>query len=377
MMSPNHVSENLTVYCHGELVAAEAARVNEHLTQCTACRAELDTIKTVAALAAQWPSAQAPASLWQAVERQLPQPKAKRFWQMNWSAPRLAFAGAALSLLCVAGSLWLYQRLTRPWWEVTQIAGTPRVGAQAIQAGARGGKFTVGDWLQTDDAARALVRVGEIGFVQVEPNTEMQLVTAQATEHRLALKRGKMHAYIWAPPKRFYVNTPSATAVDLGCSYDLEVDDAGQSVLRVTTGWVAFEWHGVESFVPAGAICVTRPALGPGTPYFEHAPASWQAALMRFDTDANARAAALDEVLSQARQADALTLWHLLARAQGDERGRVFDRFAELIPPPAGVTRTGVLSGDQTMIDAWWDKLGLDSASWWRIWKGPVPAALP
>ncbi len=372
----NHVSEQLTAYHHGELTAPDAQRVTEHLAQCTACRAEFEAIQQSASLLAQLPLQTAPASLWRAVEQGLPQPKPhlKQSWQFT---PRLAFAAAACVVVLVS-SIWIYQRFTRPWWEVTQLAGTPRIGTQAIQAGERGGKFTPGDWLQTDADSSALVRVGEIGFVKVEPNTEMQLVTAQATEHRLAMKRGKLHAFIFAPPKQFYVNTPSATAVDLGCSYDLEVDDAGQSILRVTTGWVAFELNGVESFVPAAAMCITRPGFGPGTPYFESAAETFQQALAQFDTSSNgseARFQALTNILAEARKQDALTLWHLLARTQGDERGRVYDRFTALVTTPPHLTRAGILQGNRAMIDGLWDLLGLDSANWWRIWKGPVPSA--
>ncbi len=377
MTLSNHVSEQLTAYHHGELAAPDAQRVAQHLTQCATCHTELEAIEQSAALFAQLPLQTAPTSLWHEVEQRLPQPKPqpKTSWQFT---PRLAFATAAACAIVIASSIWLYQWLTRPWWEVTQLAGTPRVGTQAIQAGERGGRFTPGDWLQTDDTSSALVRVGEIGFVKVEPNTEMQLVTARAEEHRLAMKRGKLHAYIWAPPKQFYVNTPSATAVDLGCSYDLEVDDTGQSILRVTTGWVAFELNGVESFVPAAAMCITRPGFGPGTPYFESAAEPFQQALAQFDSSPNnseARAQALTNLLAEARKQDALTLWHLLSRTHGDERGRVYDRFTSLATTPPHLTREGVMQGNRAMIDGMWDLLGLDSASWWRIWKGPVPSA--
>ncbi|NOT61050.1 MAG: hypothetical protein HOP19_12600 [Acidobacteria bacterium] len=369
----NHVSEQLAAYHHGELIAPDTQRVTEHLAQCETCRAELEAIQQSAALFAQLPLQDAPASLWRAVEQRLPQTKQR--WPFT---PRLAFAGAAALLMCCVSSVWVYRQITRPSWQVTRLAGTPRVGTQAVNPGERGSKFTPGDWLQTDATSQALVRVGEIGFVKVEPNTEMQLVTAQATEHRLAMKRGKIHAYIYAPPKLFYVNTPSATAVDLGCAYDLEVDDAGQSVLRVTTGWVAFELNGIESFVPAAAMCITRPGFGPGTPYFEFTEEIFKQSLAQFDTspaDSEARAAALTTVLKVAGRKDALTLWHLLTRTQGEDRGRVYDRLTLLVTAPPHVTRAGVLQGDRVMIDALWDLLGLDSASWWRIWKGPVPSA--
>jgi hypothetical protein len=367
-----HVTEQLSPYQHGELAADEAQHVAAHLSQCATCQAEYEAIQFGATMAARLNPAEAPASLWQDIQRQLAAPEPKRFWQFT---PRMAFASAALALVLSVGSFWLYQRLTRPWWEVSALAGTPRVGTRAIS---QDGRLGVGDWLQTDAEARALIQVGEIGFVQVEPNTEMQLVTARAAEHRLAIKRGKMHAFITAPPKLFYVNTPTATAVDLGCAYSLEVDDGGQSVLRVISGWVAFELNGIESFVPATAMCITRPVLGPGTPYFESASATFQTALAQFDTtahDATVRADALSAVLAEARERDALTLWHLLTRTRGDERGRVYDRFAELITTPPHVTREGILDGNRMMLDTLWNLLNLDSASWWRIWKGPVPSA--
>jgi len=82
---------------------------------------------------------------------------------------------------------------------------------------------------------------------------------------------------------------------------------------------------------------------------------------------------ALDAVLESARPRDALTLWHLLSRIEGADRGRVYDRMSVLVPPPTGVTREGALAGDRRMLDLWWDDLGLGVASWWRLWKQPGP----
>src|SRR5438876_1202274 len=99
--------------------------------------------------------------------------------------------------------------------------------------------------------------------------------------------RGRMSARISAPPKLFFVNTPSAVAEDLGCAYTLEVDDAGNSLLRVTLGWVALQLKDRESLVPAGAACATRPGIGPGTPYFEDASELFRTALAKLDFEPN------------------------------------------------------------------------------------------
>jgi len=382
----NHVSKQLSAYCHGELRPEESRRVAEHLMSCRRCRDEYEEIKFGAQLASQLVEEKAPAALWGELEGALDKLDALGYWRRSGVAPsrRRAFwsltsfkLGAAAAMLLMIGLFvfWYQARKgPRPSWDVTRIEGAPRIGSKAV---GDVGKLRVGEWLVTDDSSRAEIHVGEIGQVQVDPGSRVRLLEAKADEHRLALERGKMQAYIYAPPRQFYVDTPSAVAVDLGCAYTLEVSDDGQGLLSVIGGWVAFEWQGRESFVPAMAMCVTRPHLGPGTPYFSDASEDFQNALAIFDvaeSGSDARSNALQSVLAKSRKRDALTLWHLLARADGDDRLRVYNRLAELIPPPPQVTLDAVMRVDRGALDLWWEKLELGSAEWWRIWKGPVPS---
>jgi ferric-dicitrate binding protein FerR (iron transport regulator) len=283
--------------------------------------------------------------------------------------PRWLALAAAIGLVgFLAG--WIASRPERPTVRVASLAGAPRIGSTSIAAS---GRLRTGQDLVTDAASRARIDMGLIGEVEVEPLSRVGLVEASPTEHRLTLRVGTLHARIWAPPRLFFVDTPSATAVDLGCAYTLTVDAAGASRLNVTTGWVAFEFEGRESFVPEGAMCLTRPGIGPGTPYRTDAPAALREALDRLDFQEDP--SALDSVLTTSGKNDTLTLWHLLGRTLPEQRGLVYDRLAALLPPPAGVTREGIVSGDRAMRDRWWDELGLGSTSWWRQWKGPSPVA--
>jgi hypothetical protein len=116
----------------------------------------------------------------------------------------------------------------------------------------------------------------------------------------------------------------------------------------------------------------TRRGIGPGTPYFEDASAEFRAALREFDfanLSDSERSAQLTIILAQARKQDALTLWHLLSRASIAERGRVFDALNAAVPAPGGVTRDGIIRGEQAMHDAWWNELGYDDISVWRKWE--------
>jgi hypothetical protein len=178
----------------------------------------------------------------------------------------------------------------------------------------------------------------------------------RSDENRLALARGEIHAKISAPPKLFFVDTASGTAVDLGCEYSLQTNERGSGLLQVTKGWVSFQWKGMESLVPAGASCRTRPGNGPGVPYFDDAPALFKQAVESFATEKSA-AAVLDTILSNSRLRDTLTLWHLLFRVSLPERKRIYDRIAALTPIPADVTREKVMKLDPETLTRWKDEL--------------------
>ena len=384
-MFGNHVHKHFSAYLHGELPAEDARRVADHLRGCKRCSAEFAEVEFGAQLASQLQREQAPESLWDELEAAMSKEEfshrrgaksaeaAQRKPVFGWSPLKIGLELTAVVALIGLGFVFLnryFQPLppdNRPSWEVTRLDGRPAIGKRKID---EKGQLPLGEWLTTDDASRAQISIGQIGEVKVEPNSRIQLVEAQEENHRLAMQRGKMEAFIWAPPRKFFVETPSALAVDLGCSYTLEVTEDGTALLHVTMGWVAFEWQGRESFVPAEAKCVTRPKLGPGTPYFGDASPEFQLALVSFDTG---QTDALDAVLAQARKRDALTLWHLLARTEGEARGRVFDRLRQFVPPPKSITREGVLSNNREMLDVWWKELGLGDTEWWRMWKGDLP----
>jgi hypothetical protein len=230
----------------------------------------------------------------------------------------------------------------------------------------------VGEWLETDTTARARIDITDVGRISVEPGSRLELVSARAGNQRLRLVRGTVHALIWAPAGQFFVETPSSTAVDLGCAYTLRVDEQGNGLIEVTSGWVGFEWRGRESLIPSGSMCATRPGLGPGTPYSADVAASFRTDLAALDfgkLPPQERAATLTHLLENSRDKDVVTLWHLLARLDASERDRVFDRLATFVPPPQGVTRAGIRDGDRDMLERWWDQLGLGSSALWRAWK--------
>lgn len=363
-MFSNHITKDLSAYCNGELPAEQSRQVAEHLIACNGCREQFEEIKLGVKLAECLPLYAAPESLWSDIEANLPanRPQAVisktsrpifKVWQ-----PTFVGVAAGLVLMISFGVYWVYTREARPFWEVARLNGTPRIGSSDVH---HKGQLAVGEWLETDDSSRAQIEVASIGQVDIDPNTRVRLVETKLTEHRLELERGRMSARIWAPPRLFFVNTPSAVAADLGCAYTLEVDEHGVGLLHVTSGWVSLQLRDRESMVPAGAACATRPGVGPGTPYFDDASLIFRQALAKLDFEPEdhqwSKMATLDIILHEARPRDTLTLWHLLERVEGNDRARVYDRLAQLVSPPHGVTRDGVLQLNEQMLQAWKDKL--------------------
>jgi len=314
----------------------------------------------------------------------LPAAETKSFLALQNLWPRRFAAVAAMAAFTIA-SLFLVMRPVplgppRPGWEVTQLEGAPLVGKHSIQVTGARARLEVGELLVTNSTSSATVTVAEIGEIQVDPGTRVRLLQTMRDRKRISLEEGTIHAAIWAPPGEFVVDTPSATAVDLGCAYTLHVAPDGSGLLRTTLGWVGFHSNGHDSFIPAGAVCPTRRSFGPGTPYFEDASEPFRTALAQFDFDdltPESRTAALQIVLSQGRKDDALSLWHLLSRTQGTDREKLFKRFAALVPPPASVTREGILRLDQKQMDLWWNALGLGDIYIWRFWEQTPDSAIP
>jgi anti-sigma factor RsiW len=353
-MQSSHVSRELSAFCHGELDPRDAARVSDHVAACARCRAELDEVRRGVQIATGLAPVPTPPGTWTAIvdavrDRDTMRPAhsaaRRRAW---WLVPIAAVA----CLLAAIGAAGVWQAL-RPEtsWPVASLGGSIRVGGAAI---ADRGTLAIGGVLETGASARATIAVGRIGQVEVAPNSRVRLTEAGWIDRRLTLERGSIRAAIFAPPRMFFVDTPSSTAVDLGCAYALSVTERGDTTLTVTSGWVALESETRQVLVPAGASCRSGRA-GPGTPYFDDAAEELVEGLRAIEAAGNpaARSTATDRVLAAARPRDTLTLWHLIASSSPDDRARVVDRLMALAPPPPGATRAATIALDPEALDRW------------------------
>src|SRR5215471_7716780 len=139
------------------------------------------------------PPVKAPDSLWASIESRLDKRPVGTRWDRRFVFG-VCFAAASIIVLVVSR----YELKLRPRWEVLTLQGTPAIDSRRIAGSAN---IKEGEWLQTDAASRAQIKVGAIGTVEVEPNTRVRLTAARSNEHRLTLAHGDIAASVSAPPR--------------------------------------------------------------------------------------------------------------------------------------------------------------------------------
>ncbi len=373
-----HYNGKLSAYLHHELPTDERLAIDEHLLLCADCRAEYEEIKFGADLAKNLMQTDAPQNVWNKIQIELnAKPKSDGFFNSPFLVPIALTVLFAVGISLLAYSIFWRNNLDRmaenkspiqsnvsDKWQVETISGILKTGNETI---ADKGVLAVGETLETDENSRARVEVANIGQIEIAPNSRVQLIKTDASEHRISLEKGVLQATILAPPRLFIVDTPSAVAVDLGCAYTLEVDDEGDSKLHVTSGFVALERDERESIVPAGAMAITKKGKGLGTPFAEDASPAFRDALYKFDFE-NGGEKSLQTILKNPNVKTSVTLWHLLSRVPANERERVFNKLVSVVKMPDGVTKKGILQLDADMLKVW--RLALEGKFFESFYKG-------
>ena len=276
--------------------------------------------------------------------------------------------GAPLSAILVAVliSVLYYYRSSPSFWEVESLKGSPTAGNEKISGT---GSLPTGEWLKTDSHSSARLEAGLAGEVDVNPGSALKLLDTMEPDYKIYLQSGKITANTPGSPKMLSVVTPSASSLDLGGNYSIEVNKNGSTLFSVTSGSIIIQSGGEDEIVPAGAVCNTVKDKEPGTPYRLSAGEEFKEALSKLDFG-NATEEVLTTLLDNAGRQDALSLWYLLRDADPGDVRPIYDKLAEFVNPPDGVTFKGIKDGNNTMLLKWWDKLGYGSKSLWNSIQG-------
>lgn len=275
--------------------------------------------------------------------------------EVRMRRPRRARWWIAGALVAAAAAVAIYVALPRPGasscrggdgFAFEGLGGAVSCsGAQVTK-----GVLPVGGTLDTGSYGATLT-IADIGHARLGANTQLRLARTDSERHQLALERGTMHAKVIAPPRLFAVTTPHAEVVDLGCEYDITIDDRGAGDIRVTNGLVELATKaGGVVVVPEGCAATILPGKQPGLPICAASTPAVRDAAVRYD---RGDAGAVDAILAAADRRDAVTLF-ALAAVDEPRRRAILARLYELSPPP-----DAVIDVDSALVNA-------DELATWR-----------
>ncbi len=356
----HHIDDLLDAYFDDSLSTRDQASFANHIATCDRCLSMVNDFRQLIDETSSLPRSIDPSrDLWSGIENRLhdsaettndkstrPVPSRMPVWPTTLLAAAAVVAVAALLVTLFP---------SQDEWEVIRVAGVPTLDTTDLTGTAT---IAAGQHLVTDGESQAAIQVGNIGALDILPGTRIQLLSTRRSDHRFRLSSGTIHATINAPPRIFFVETPSALAIDLGCEYTLSVDSTGQSHLHVTFGYVELNHRLRNSVIPEGYRAISRESTGPTVAYDEDASEEFVSALVRLEFESDV--SAVDDILNNATPLDAPTLWLLLERNYPDSNRKIYGRLVDLVGEPEGSTMEGVLGGNVEMSLAWQNHLGLD-----------------
>ncbi len=353
----------------GTLSEANSTILDSHLQACESCNKYLNDITALLGQISKLPNEIKPGKdLWTAIEAKINLTEQSNIYpigQQNNKADetftyvkrrfgfRYIFTGlaAAIILFGIIFTISLFNKRGNDnnlntgidvnvgaFWKVSTLQGTPSVSGKPFF---NTDSISEGQYITTDSVSKAELKVGDIGTIIIEPGSKVKLLKTAAGNSRLKLEYGSIDAKMNAPPKTFYVETVSATAVDLGCSYRLTIDTAGDGILFVRSGMVSLQSANRESLVPAGKYCITRKDFGPGTPFREGISPEMKKALMQFDFGECA-SSCIKTIVRNAQKSDAVTLINILPRVDDEYKPIVYEKVAYYYAPPKHIPHDSI-----------------------------------
>lgn len=371
-------------YIDGLISEDDRRLFEEHLTGCPSCTKKVEETVKLLEKAASLPKNILPEhDLWTNIEKRIQPAKGKKytakilpfktngaagkpeihesFMRRTWVKYTVVSLMAAILLIAILPYLLkeknaLHLGVTYSYWPVIKIKGVTQINSKIVTGT---DSIKIGDWVTTKDSAQAVLQIPGVGNVTIQPNTKVKIIRADGNEQHIGLEYGTIDADINTKPGTFFVESRSATAIDLGCSYTMSIDDKGDGLIYVKSGMVALSANGRESLVPAGKFCMAKEGMGPGTPYRSNSSPELRAALMSYDFGKGG-SAAVNSILKHATKPDAVTLINLLPKVEGDNKMKVYERLTRIAPPPGVLTGDSIPYFDSKALNEWIQKFQKD-----------------
>ncbi|MGE5804193.1 MAG: anti-sigma factor family protein [Ignavibacteria bacterium] len=260
---------------------------------------------------------------------------------------KLAVTIAGSIILVVIAVIIIVKLGSNVPWQLSGVQGQYKVNGKLLA----GGELNNDDILETFSNSVAIM-IPEMGQVSLNPWSKIQ----KKGSYNFSLSKGDITAENKNAAESFIaqVFTSEIKCTGSGVTYKVKINNNNTAELNVSKGRAIVTGNKLESVVTPGFVCRIR-EKGPEIPISLNSSEETKKAyeLLSYYNDQDA----LNEVLNLSGLADGISLWHLLKRITGDNRGAVFNKLYSLYSPPKGVDQESILRLKEEALNKWFNQI--------------------
>lgn len=258
-----------------------------------------------------------------------------------------------LPLVIIGFGYFLYdfKKYNYPW-RVNSIEGNAVIGGRND----KNDKWDQGELLSTNDESRAFVHIPKVGGMEVYYKTRLMLDKAKDGANTVVLNYGKISLSNTEDMPEFTIVVNNFEVIDRGGKFEVENLSSLGAKVKVVYGFVEIVHEGNSYMIDENHTCVLRKGFRPGIPVNVNSSDSMRALVNSFDFE-NGGEAAVEKIISIAKEHDMLTLLALIPVVPQLQRQIIFQEISNRFPPPESVTRAGIIRIDKDMLYQWWEEI--------------------
>ncbi len=269
--------------------------------------------------------------------------------RINWS--KIILILLPFVLLATAYIVYDLQKNNSPW-KIKTAEGMIFINGKANNTGT----ISEGESLLSSDSSKAEILIPRSGSIVVDQNTAIILEKAKDGDNRIKLEKGFVTIKNISEESDFTIDLKNCSVSDRSGEITVSVDESENAKISVNFGFTEISYNNESYFLNERYVCDIMDGKKPGTPYSSDAPDTLMKEIKNFDYN-NGGENSVDNITSMARKSDMLTLLAIIPRSSSLKRVTLFQTITNHFPPPANVTRRGIMKADKKMLHLWWEEI--------------------
>ncbi len=244
-----------------------------------------------------------------------------------------------------------FQKYNSPW-DVQCLKGYAIINGRESSSG----KLEQGESLTADMHSHITLHIPDAGRVELQPNSSVMLEKAKDGDNIVKINYGDVKIISTAAMPSLKINLANSVVIDRAGTFYVSVDNDRNARVKLESGFVEINYNDTTTFVKEGFTCDIKYNYRPGIPSRAEAPDTLKREVEKFDYF-NGKEESVKKIISLAKDYDMLTLLAMIPFVPQQQREMLFQAVVNYFPPPPGVTRLGIVNGNDEMLYKWWEDI--------------------